>query len=145
MAIKSGDKVKVDYEGRFEDGTIFDSSRKHEGHEHFLEFEVGAGQVIPGFENAVIGMNNGEEKEITLEPKDAYGMPDERLVHKVPIEALPQEQKPEVGAVLILGTPDGHQIPAVIKAVDDKTVTIDINHPLAGKKLIFKIKIVEVN
>jgi peptidylprolyl isomerase len=143
MAIKKGDKIKVEYEGRFESGEVFDSSQ-HGDHSHPLEFEVGSGQIIKGFDNSVIGMRLGDEKEFSIEAKDAYGMPDARAIQKVPRDALPKEQEPEVGMTLVVGTPSGHQIPAKIIKVDKETVTIDMNHPLAGKKLIFKIKIAEI-
>jgi FKBP-type peptidyl-prolyl cis-trans isomerase 2 len=140
MTIKKGDKIKVEYTGTLEDGTVFDSSEK-QGKP--LEFEVGAGQLIKGFDEAVVGMKKGEEKEITLEPKDAYGDPNPQLVKKVPREQLPKEPEPKPGMMLALATPDGKQFPAMIKEVDEKEVSIDLNHPLAGKKLKFKIKIVD--
>ena len=140
MTIKKGDKIKVEYTGTLEDGTVFDSSEKHGKP---LEFEVGAGQIIKGFDEAVTGMKKGEEKEITLEPKDAYGDPNPALVKKVPKEQLPKEPEPKKGMMLALATPDGKQFPAMIKEVDEKEVSIDLNHPLAGKKLKFKIKIID--
>lgn len=140
MPIKEGDKVKIEYEGKLEDGTVFDSSEKHGKP---LEFEVGSKQIIPGFEKAVIGMKKGEEKEITLEPKDAYGDPNPQLIKSVPKEQLPKEPEPKVGMVLGITLPNGSQFPAKIVEVGDKEIKIDMNHPLAGKKLIFKIKVVE--
>ena len=142
--IKKGSKVSLDYEGKFEDGTVFDSS-KHGDHSHPLEFEVGAGQVIPGFDNAVIGMKEGDEKEFSIESKDAYGDPNPQLSQEVPRNLLPKEQEPKEGMMLVLGSPDGRQIPARITKVTEDKVTIDLNHPLAGKKLIFKIKIIDIN
>lgn len=139
MPVKKGDKVKVEYTGKLEDGTVFDSS---EGKEP-LEFEVGSGMIIKGFDDAVTGMEKGEEKEITLKPEEAYGEPNPQLMKKVPKEQLPKEPEPKVGMMLALGTPDGKQIPARIAEIGDKEVTIDINHPLAGKTLIFKIKVVD--
>jgi len=141
MAIKEGDKVKIDYEGRLEDGTVFDSSSKHGAP---LQVEVGAHQVIPGFEKALVGMEKGQEKEITLKPEEAYGQYRKELLQKVPKDRLPKEHEPKPGMMLVLGTPDGKQMPAKIAEVGDNDVTIDINHPLAGKTLIFKIKIVEI-
>ena len=141
MAVKEGDKVKIDYEGKLEDGSVFDSSAKHGAP---LEVEVGAHQVIPGFEKALIGMEKGEEKEITLKPEEAYGEHKPQLMQKVPKEKLPKEPEPKAGMMLVLGTPDGKQMPAKIAEIGDTDVTIDINHPLAGKTLIFKIKIVEI-
>jgi FKBP-type peptidyl-prolyl cis-trans isomerase 2 len=141
MAVKSGDKVKVEYEGRLEDGTVFDASSKHGKP---LEFAAGTGQVIKGFDAAVIGMEIGEEKEVTLPPDQAYGQPNDKLVQKIPREKLPQDQQPEVGMVLGMKLPNGAQVPASITEVNDKEVTIDLNPPLAGKTLIFKIKLVSV-
>ena len=142
MAIKKKDKVTLDYEGRFENGEIFDTS-KHEEHSHPLTFVVGEKQVIPGFEKAVIGMNVDEEKEFEILPEDAYGMPDERLYQEVPRNALPSEPQPEVGMTLVMQTPQGN-IPVMISEVKEDSVILNLNHPLAGKKLIFKIKVLKV-
>tara|TARA_Y100000310_G_C20702755_1_gene831543 strand:- start:3730 stop:4164 length:435 start_codon:yes stop_codon:yes gene_type:complete len=144
MTIKNGDKVKVEYTGTLEDGTVFDSSKRDEKSEP-LEFEVGAGKIIQGFEKAIIGMEKGEEKDIKLNPEEAYGHQDSKKVMKIPKDKLPKEKEPEVGMVLIVGTPEGQQIPAKIKEVDDKEITLDLNHPLAGKILNFKVKIVDAN
>ncbi|MEK6888777.1 MAG: FKBP-type peptidyl-prolyl cis-trans isomerase [Nanoarchaeota archaeon] len=144
MKINAGDIVKADYEGRFESREVFDSSY-HGDHSHPLEFEVGSGQVIRGFEDAVIGMEKGKEKEITIEAKDAYGEPNPEMTKDIPIEMIKGDKKPEVGMMLVMQSAQGHQIPAKIIKVDDKNVTIDLNHPLAGKKLIFKIKIIGIN
>lgn len=141
MAVKKGDKVKVEYEGKLEDGTVFDSSKKHGKP---LEFEVGAGHIIKGFEDAVIGMKKGQEKEITIKPSDAYGDPNPKLVQEVPRDKLPQKQEVKAGMMLVMSLPDGNQIPARIVKVTKDTVTIDLNHPLAGKTLKFKIKLVEI-
>jgi len=142
MKIKEGSKVKVEYEGKLENGEVFDSSEKHGKP---LEFEVGAKQMIPGFEKAIVGMEKGEEKEFTLESKDAYGDPNPQLVKSVPKEQLPKEPVPEVGMILGITLPNGAQFPAKIVEVGDKEVKIDMNHPLAGKKLTFKVKIVDVS
>ena len=143
MAIKKGDKIKVEYEGKLENGDVFDSTQ-HGDHSHPLEFEVGAGQIIPGFENAVIGMEIGEEKEIKLQPQDAYGNPNPDLVQKVPRNQLPKEELKE-GTLLALTIENGAQIPATITEVTDEIVTIDLNSPLAGKILNFKIKVLDVS
>jgi FKBP-type peptidyl-prolyl cis-trans isomerase 2 len=142
MTIKKGDKIKVEYTGTFEDGTVFDTTDKHG---QPLEFEVGSKQLIKGFDEAVIGMDKDEEKEITLKPEEAYGEPNPQLAQKVPKDKLPKEPLPEVGMMLALKGPDGKQIPARITEVSDTDVTIDLNHPLAGKTLKFKIKIVGIN
>lgn len=144
MAIKKGDLVALNYEGRFENGEIFDSS-SHGGHDHPLEFKAGEGQVVLGFDKAVLGMEKGEEKEFTILPSEAYGEHNPQLQQKVPKDQLPQEKEPEVGMVIVASTPDGSQFPIRITEIDKDTVTLDLNHPLAGKTLIFKIKIIDIN
>lgn len=140
MTVKKGDKIKVDYTGSFENGEVFDASEKHG---QPLEFEAGKGMVVPGFDAAVIGMDVGEEKEFTLKPEEAYGMPNEKAIQKVPKGKFPAEAKE--GMMIGVPLPSGQQIPAKIAKIDDKEVTIDMNHPLAGKTLVFKIKIVSIN
>ena len=140
MAIEKGNKVKVEYTGTFEDGEVFDSSEKHGKP---LEFIVGAGQMIPGFDAAVVGMEKDEEKEIKLTPEESYGEHNPQLVQTVPIEQLPKDPKPEVGMMLAVGLPNGQQLPAKIAEVTETEVKIDVNHPMAGKTLNFKIKVLE--
>jgi len=142
MPIKKGDKVKVEYTGTLEDGTVFDSSEKHG---KLLEFEVGSGQIIPGFDNAMIGMEKGQEKEIKLQPAEAYGEPNSKLVQNVPKDKLPKDQEIKQGMVLVLKAPNGMQTPARVTGETKDSVTIDLNHPLAGKVLNFKIKVVEIS
>lgn len=140
MGVKKGDKIKVDYTGTFDDGTVFDSSEKHG---HPLEVEVGGGQVIPGFDNALIGMEKGEEKNVKLPPAEAYGDPNPEMIKKLSRDKLPKEDlKP--GMVLGMTLPNGVQLPAKIVDINDKEVTLDLNHPLAGKTLNFKLKVVEI-
>ncbi len=141
MPIKNEDKIKVEYTGMLEDGTVFDTS---EGIGP-LEFEVGSGQVISGFDNAVIGMEVGEEKKVELAPSEAYGDYDSNLIKKIPMNKLPPGEEPKPGMVLELRTSDGIGFPARITEVAEKDITIDLNHPLAGKTLIFQIKIVDVS
>jgi len=141
VIVKQGDKVKVDYTGSFDDGKVFDSSEKHGAP---LEFEVGKGMIIPGFEKALIGMKKGEEKTIHLEPGDAYGDHNPAMIKKVPKDQLPPGQEPKPGMFLVIGLPNGMQFPAKIAAVEDKEVSLDLNHPLAGKCLNFKFKIVDI-
>lgn len=140
MPVKKGDKVKVEYNGTLEDGTVFDTSKGKEP----LEFEVGAGKIIKGFENGVIGMKKGEEKDIKINPAEAYGESNPDFIKKVPKEHLPKEQEPKVGMMLILKSPEGRQILAKITEITDKEVTLDLNHPLAGKALNFKIKVLDI-
>ncbi|WP_309083123.1 peptidylprolyl isomerase [Chelativorans sp.] len=137
---KTGDIVRVHYRGRLTDGTEFDSS---EGREP-LEFQVGGGQVIPGFERQVEGMEVGEKSTVTVPADDAYGMRDERQVQSVPREALPDDLDLRVGARLTATTRDGKQIPLTVVDVDDQQVTVDANHPLAGQDLVFDLELVEI-
>ncbi|NPE26941.1 peptidylprolyl isomerase [Methanococcoides sp. SA1] len=139
MVVKKGDKIKVDYEGKLESGEIFDASSKHG---QPLEFVAGEGVVVKGFDEAVIGMEVGEEKTVTLKPEDAYGEPNEMAIQKVPKDKFPAEAKE--GMMIGVPLPNGQQVPAKITKIDDKEVTIDMNHLLAGKTLVFKIKVVEI-
>ncbi len=141
MPIKKGDKIKVEYEGTLDDGTVFDSTEKHGKP---LEFEVGAGQVIKGFDEAVIGMEKGEEKTVKIEPKDAYGEHNPELVKKVPKEVIKSDVEIKPGMFLIMTAPDGRQFPALVKEITDKEIVLDLNHPLAGKTLNFRIKIIDI-
>ncbi len=140
MSIKNGDKVKVEYTGTLDDGTVFDTS---EGKAP-LEFEAGSGKVIKGFDDAVMGMEKGEEKNVKLEPKDAYGDYNPQLIKKIPRESLPKDQEPKPGTMLLVKAPNGQQYPVKITEVTDKDITIDLNQPLAGKNLNFKIKVADV-
>ena len=139
--VKKGDKVKVEYTGMLEDGTVFDSSDKYEAP---FEFTVGSGQVIQGFDNAVVGMEQGEEKEFTLPPDKAYGSYNPELVKDMPKTSFPENKDINPGMIFVMNTKDGKQIPFRIAKVTDEMVTIDLNPPLAGKTLKFKIKILEI-
>ncbi len=139
--VKKGDKVKVEYTGKFSDGEVFDKS---EGRGP-LKFEVGAGQVVPGFDKNIEGMEKDSEKTFTLKPEDAYGEVKAEMVQVVPRDKLPEKPEPEVGMMLIMKAPTGQQIPAKITKIEDGNVTIDVNHPLAGKELTFTVKVVGVN
>lgn len=138
--VQEGDAIKVHYIGTLEDGTVFDSS---EGREP-LEFTVGSGQVIHGFDSAVMGMQVSEQKDILIPFQEAYGDAREDLIINHPSSEFPQEIDAHVGQVLELHNDVGGKIPAVITAVNDDFVTIDANHPLAGKNLKFKIELVEI-
>ncbi len=141
MAVKNGDKIKVEYTGKLNDGTVFDSSEQHG---QPLEFVVGSGQIIKGFDEAVVGMELNEEKEFKVEPKNAYGDPNPMLIQKIPREKLPSNVDIKPGMMLGLQTPDGQQLPARVADVNEKEVTIDVNHPLAGKELNFSIKVIAI-
>lgn len=141
MAIQKGDIIKVEYEGRLEDGTIFDSTELNQG--LLLKFEVGKGQLIQGFDNAVVGKEVGEEFEINIQPNEAYGEFDPALSQTISRKQFPEDITPEPGMMLRIDGPNNTYSVAWIKDVDEEHVTIDMNHPLAGKVLNFKIKIVE--
>lgn len=138
--IKKGDTIKVNYTGTLEDGTVFDSNT-HGDHTHPLEFTVGSGQLIKGFDDAVIGMKKGESKTVSINAEDGYGPHNKELVRALPRKTDTPDLKP--GTVIGLQTPDGKQFPARVLKMDPKTITVDLNHPLAGKTLTFKIEIVE--
>lgn len=138
---KINDKVKVHYTGKLSTGEVFDTS---EGKAP-LEFTLGSGQVIPGFDNGITGMNIDEEKTINIPCADAYGKVKEELIQKVPKNQLPPEIKAEVGMRLASRTPDGQEIPLVVTEVTEDSITVDANHPLAGKDLVFEVKLVEIN
>jgi peptidylprolyl isomerase len=140
--VKKGDKVKVEYVGSLEDGTIFDSSAQHEAP---LEFTVGDGQIIKGFDDAVMGMNVGEEKQITIEPKDGYGEHNPELIKELPRNCFPENQEIKAGMVFLMSLQDGRKIPIRISDATETTVTVDLNPPLAGKKLLFTLKVIEIN
>ena len=137
--MKHGDKVKVHYTGTLDDGKVFDSS---EGREP-LEFTLGEGHVIKGFEEGVKEMKPNEEKTIKIKSKDAYGEKNDKLVLQVPRDKFPAQI--EKGGQLILKGPEGQQLPALISEIKKDIVVIDLNHPLAGKDLTFKVKVVSVN
>ena len=137
---KQGDKVKVHYTGKLDDGTVFDSSKEREP----LEFAIGDKKVIPGFEEAVIGMNVGDKKTVKFETEKAYGPYRKELVMVVEKKQLPQDMKPEVGQQLQIKQEKNPPIIVTITKVSDNDVTLDANHPLAGKDLTFEVELVEI-
>ena len=138
--VEKGDMVKVEYIGTLRDGTIFDKSKEGEP----LKFIVGSGQIIPGFEKAVEGMKLNEEKKVTIKPEDAYGKRDETAIREYLKKALPENFKPEKGMVIRLQDQTGRAIPGTIIDITENSITIDLNHPLAGKDLTFNIKVVGI-
>ena len=139
MTIKEGSKVTLHYTGTLDDGSVFDSS---EGRDP-LTFTVGQHEVIRGFEEGVEGLNAGEEKTIDITPEHGYGPKHEQMVQKVPKELF-KDFSPEKGQQIGLMSKEGQQMMATVLDVDDKMVTLDLNHPLAGKNLTFEIKLVEI-
>lgn len=138
--VKNGDKVRVHYHGRLSDGSTFDSS---EGRSP-LEFQVGSGQVIKGFDDALITMQIGDKKTVVIPAAEAYGEPSMENVIEYPKENFPEDMTPEVGLELHMSDNQGNNFPVVITAVTDTAVILDANHPLAGKELTFDIELVEI-
>ena len=137
---KSGDTVRIHYTGTLDDGTQFDSSAGRDP----LEFALGGGQVIPGFDNAVDGMTVGDNKTVTIPPDEAYGQRHEQLVQQVSRDALPDEIEPAVGMQLQSQSPEGQVMMLVVTEVEEDSITVDANHPLAGQALTFDIELVEI-
>jgi peptidylprolyl isomerase len=137
---KSGDTVKIHYTGRLNDGTVFDSSAGRDP----LEFTLGSGQVIPGFDAGVDGMQVGESKTVEIPNDQAYGPHYAEMVATVGRDQLPEGMNPEIGDQLQVQQPNGQPVMVVVTASDDASITIDGNHPLAGKDLIFDIELVEI-
>ncbi len=137
---KKGDKVKVHYTGTLEDGTVFDSSVEREP----LEFELGAGMMIAGFDSAVHGMKVGDKKTADIPSDKAYGPKSDDMIISVPKTQLPPDMEPAVGQQLSMQQPSGQAVPVVISNVEEDNVELDANHPLAGRDLTFEIELVEI-
>jgi FKBP-type peptidyl-prolyl cis-trans isomerase 2 len=137
---KPGDTVKIHYTGRLDDGTVFDSSVNREP----LEFTLSGGQVIPGFDEAVLGMSPGESKTQKIPMDQAYGPHREEMVLEISRQQIPPELEPEVGQQLQVQQENGQAIPVFVTEVTESNVTLDANHPLAGEDLTFDIQLVEI-
>jgi peptidylprolyl isomerase len=137
---KHGDTVKVHYTGTLTDGTVFDSSLQGDA----LQFTLGTGQLIPGFEKAVLGMIVGEEKTFTIPAVEAYGEHNSEFVFTVDRSSLPPQMNPSLGQRFQIRQQDGSPLGVIVAAVSDANVTFDANHPLAGQDLTFAIQIVEI-
>lgn len=138
--VENGQKVKIHYTGTLDDGNQFDSSAGRDP----LEFEMGAGMVIPGFETGVADMEVGEKKSIHIPAAEAYGERREEMVMQFERSQLPEDLKPEVGMGLQMQGPQGQPVPVTVTAVDEENITIDANHQLAGQNLNFELELVEV-
>jgi len=138
---ENGMFISVHYTGTLDNGDQFDSS---EGRPP-LEFKLGGGQMIKGFDAQVLGMSLNEKKTFTLAAEDAYGERNEDYMHEFPRAEMPAEINPEVGQTLALTSPEGQHIPARVVAVDDEKVTFDLNHPLAGQSLTFEVEVVGIS
>lgn len=140
MPAKNGDIVIVRYTGKLADGTVFDSTEDREP----LEAPLGENMLIPGFENALLGMEPGGKKTVTIDPCEAYGDHEEDLVIVLPRDEAPEHMNPEPGMAVQLSTEDGEEFEAIITDVTDTEITLDANHPLAGETLVFDIEMVEI-
>ncbi|MBI5025265.1 MAG: peptidylprolyl isomerase [Nitrospirae bacterium] len=137
---KHGDTVKIHYTGKLEDGTVFDTSIGREP----LQFKIGENQVIQGFEKGIIGMNPNESKTITIPSDEAYGPYRKEMVLDIPVNQFPPSIQPEIGQQLELRQPNGQAIIVAVIQASESHVTLDANHPLAGKNLIFDIQLIEI-
>ena len=140
LTAKAGNKVKVHYTGTLEDGTVFDTSKERDP----IEFTIGEGMVILGFEQAVIGMKMGETKTVTLQPEEAYGQPQDDFIQVVPRKQLPQNMPTEPGQLVQIEDENGRIAHVSIVAADNDNITIDGNHQLAGKVLRFEIQLLDI-
>jgi len=138
--VKENNTVKVNYTGKLSDGQVFDSS---EGKEP-IEFTLGQGQLIPGFEKGLIDMELNEKKTITVAKEEAYGDVNKDLIQEVKKTELPQDMTPEVGMGLVSKSPDGQEMNLMVIEVKDESIVIDGNHPLAGKDLVFDLEVLEI-
>lgn len=135
-----GDTVRVHYTGTMDDGTVFDTSRDGDP----IEFVLGEGQVIEGFDEVLLGMREGETREVELPPGKAYGERSDELVVRVDREDLPEDLEPEVGQTLAVDTGDEEEMAAWVAEVGEDAITVDLNHPLAGRTLTFEVELVEL-
>lgn len=140
LKAKKNDKVRVHYKGSLRDGTVFDSSEKRQP----LEFVIGQGTVIPGFEKGVMGMSEGDIKTISIGPEDAYGTYRDDLVGVVDRSRIPDDINLEIGMVLQVSSPEGGATNVTVSKITDTEVTLDMNHPLAGKELLFEVTLVQI-
>ena len=139
--VENGLFISVDYKGTLQNGNVFDTSYGRQP----IEVRVGAGQLIPGFENELLGMSLNETKTFTLEPEEAYGQRNETLKRDIPRTDIPPELNPRIGMMVDLQSSEGQQIPAQIVHLDEEKLTLDMNHPLAGETLNFEIEVVGIS
>jgi peptidylprolyl isomerase len=137
---KSGDTVKIQYTGRVDDNSVFDTSVNRDP----IQLTIGQGRTIPALEEAIIGMETGESKTIEISAEQAYGVHHKELVHMVSRKVLPADMEPKIGQRLKAASMDGREFSVTIRDISEKTVTMDANHPLAGKDLTFDIELVEI-
>lgn len=137
---QNGDKVKVHYHGKLRSGETFDSSQGRDP----LEFELGSGQVIKGFDEGIKGMQVGDKKTIEIAVVDAYGEKQQEMIIEFPKDQFPPDMNPEAGMQLMMSNGSGQQFPVTIVDVKEESVVLDANHPLAGQELIFDLELVEI-
>jgi peptidylprolyl isomerase len=140
MSVQSGNTIKIHYHGRLNDGTVFDSSNGRPP----LEFTVGSGSVIKGFDEGVKGMSVGDKKTIEIPFLEAYGAEDPSMIIEFPKDQLPEDLQPEPGMQLTMNNAAGDQFPVVVTEVNPDSIVLNANHPLAGKDLIFDLELVEI-
>ncbi len=138
--IREGDRVQVHYTGKLQSGEVFDSSQGREP----LDLTIGEGKIIPGFEQALLGMQTGDKKSFDLTPDQAFGERKDELVHVIQKEQIPSDIKLEIGMQLALEGQQKEPIPAQVVDISESTVTLDTNHPLAGKDINFEVDVVEI-
>lgn len=137
---QNGDKVRVHYHGKLRSGETFDSSNGREP----LEFTLGSGQVIKGFDDGVTGMKSGDKKTVEIPVADAYGEKQQEMIIEFPKEQFPADMQPEIGAQVMMSDGSGQQFPVTISEVKEQSIVLDANHPLAGQDLIFDLELVEI-
>lgn len=141
QVVKKGDTIKIHYHGTLYDGSIFDSSKQREP----LEFEVGSGMVIPGFDDGVMNMKVGDVKTINIPFDEAYGPVQEEMIIDFPRNQFPEDMQPEAGMQLQMSDKSGQNFPVVIISANDEIVKLDANHPLAGKDLTFELELIDIS
>ena len=141
QVVKKGDTIKIHYHGTLNDGSIFDSSKQREP----LEFEVGSGMVIPGFDDGVMNMKVGDVKTINIPFNEAYGPVQEEMIIDFPRNQFPEDMQPEAGMQLQMSDKSGQNFPVVVVSANDEIVKLDANHPLAGKDLTFELELMEIS
>ena len=137
---QNGDKVRVNYTGTLKDGTVFDSSLERDP----MDFTIGGDQLIPGFQNAVVGMTQGDKKTVNIKAEEAYGPYQKQLLQEIAKSNLPADLEVEQGTRLSANDGHGNTIPLTVVEVKEDTITIDANHPLAGEDITFEITLVDI-
>lgn len=141
QVVKKGDTIKIHYHGTLNDGSIFDSSKQREP----LEFEVGSGMVIPGFDDGVMNMKVGDVKTINIPFAEAYGPVQDEMIIDFPRSQFPEDMQPEAGMQLQMSDKSGQNFPVVVVSANDEIVKLDANHPLAGKDLTFELELMDIS